>query len=377
MPLPSRPKLKWRLRARINRQVLGAAARPFSKENSAIPDPETQSHRVEPGEVGRRLDVWLAARPGAVSRHQAQLDIEAGRVRVNGRTQPSRYKLRDGDLIEIEARPETPGLDDLRPSDIPLNIVYEDEHLLVIDKPAGVVVHPAPGHVEGTLANALLAHAGPPIADVGGPGRCGIVHRLDKLTSGLLVAAKTQEAHEALTSDLAERKIQRIYLGIALGNFTDAEGEIEKPIGRRSSDRKLMGVVGDGREAKTSYKVLLQTDGIALLLLRLHTGRTHQIRVHLQSIGRPILGDAEYGYTKLRSLQMLKQELRNKLGPIWPERQMLHAAGLKFKHPVTGEVVLRVSEPPEDMRRVASVAFESGELERGHLARALAKSLEG
>lgn len=277
-------------------------------------------------------------------------------MRVNGAARPGRYRLREGDAVEIDARAEAPS-GALVPSPIDFEIVYEDEALLVINKPAGLVVHPAPGHEGDTLANGLLARYGPEIADVGGVGRCGIVHRLDKLTSGLMLVAKTAEAHEALTSDLAERKIERTYLGIALGNFHENEGEIEKPIGRRPSDRKRMGIVDDGRPAHTSYKVLLQIDGVALLRIRLHTGRTHQIRVHLQSIGRPILGDAEYGYTKKHSLLMLKSELRSKLAPLWPERQMLHAAGLKFEHPVTGKKIERSSLPPAEMMALVDSIF--------------------
>ncbi len=314
---------------------------------------------AEESDAGTRLDRWLSQRLAPLSRHQIQLEIKRGAVKVNGLARPPSYKLRAGDRVEIKS-----GVGDLRfqrrpmaPSRIELAVAYEDEFLLVVDKPAGWVVHPAPGHAEETLANALLNHCGTAQENIGGEGRCGIVHRLDKLTSGLLVVAKTEESHQKLTAALAEREIQRRYLGLALGQFAKERLEIDLPIGRRPNDRKRMGVVRDGREAKTILQPLLEAHGVAFLLIRLHTGRTHQIRVHLQSIGHPILGDPVYGWTKKRCLAAISPELRPKLGQQWPERQMLHAAGLGFRHPAKGEWIARVSALPDDMSRTVRLIF--------------------
>lgn len=306
--------------------------------------------------VGQRLDAWLADRLPDMTRSQLQQQIKRDQVLVNGEARPARYRLREGDRIVLP-EPEHPVEKSLEPSNIPLAIVHEDKDLLVVDKPAGLVVHPAPGHRTATLANALLDHVGPLIANVGGEGRCGIVHRLDKLTSGLLVVAKNEPTHAALTTALAERRIDRRYLGLALGDFKPPEGDIEKPVGRRKNDRKLMGIVEGGREAKTSYRVLLQAEALALLLLKLHTGRTHQIRVHLQSIGRPVIADPEYGYTKKHTLSRLNAKLRSEVGPLWPDRQMLHAVGLRFRHPGAGDLVQCLAPVPDDMAALIATFF--------------------
>lgn len=329
---------------------------------SAGPTEQTRSLIAGTDAVGHRLDAWLAGQLSGVTRSRLQQEIKRNQVLVNGRPEPARYRLRDGDRIVvslIESEPE----DRLEPENIPLNIVHEDPDLLVVDKPAGLVVHPAPGHRSSTLANALLEHVGRSIADVGGEGRCGIVHRLDKLTSGLLVVAKNAETHEALTRALADRRIDRRYLGLAIGDFKPPEGDIEKPIGRRKNDRKLMGVVEDGREAKTSYRVLLQAEAVALVLLKLHTGRTHQIRVHLQSIGRPVFADPEYGYTKKHTLSRLNTEMRTAVGPLWPDRQMLHAVGLRFRHPSSDELIQCLAPVPDDMSALISTFFPAAPLD--------------
>lgn len=309
---------------------------------------------------GRRLDQWLAEQIGELSRHQIQLHIKEERVRVNGAVEPARCRLRTGDRVEIEVKPGEPE-GPLRPAAIALDIAFEDSDLLVVRKPPGLVVLPAPGHRERTLANALLAYLGRRIVDIGGEGRCGVVHRLDKLTSGLLIAAKNEAAFQALTEAVARREVDRRYLGLAMGTFKEIEGRINRPIGRRHGDRKRMGIVrtGEGREAQTSFRVLLQQDQdrISLLRIRLHTGRTHQIRVHLQSIGHPILGDPEYGWTKKQTLSHVAPELRSQLGPHWPERQMLHAAGLRFVHPRTEDLVTLVAPPPDDMQRLIELIF--------------------
>ena len=306
---------------------------------------------------GARLDRWLADHVDGRTRSQLQHDLEDGRVRVNGELRPGRYNVALGDVIEYEPPEEVDNR--LLPEDIPLNIVYEDEHVIVIDKPAGLVVHPAPGHSGGTVANALLAHCGPALEGVGGDeGRWGIVHRLDNLTSGLMMAAKTQPAYERLVSALSEREVRRKYIGIAIGSFKESDGIIELPIGRRISDRKLMGVIAEGRPSRTDWRLIAQGDGLALLGMALHTGRTHQIRVHMQAIGHPVLGDAAYGWSKPRTMQEMTQGLRPKLAAVWPGRQMLHAAILRFQHPIEeGRAMSFVSAPPLDMVNVMNVVW--------------------
>jgi 23S rRNA pseudouridine1911/1915/1917 synthase len=317
-----------------------------------------------PEAVGVRLDAWLAEQLDGQTRSQIQLATKQDQVLVNGEPRPARYRLREGDRITLplnEPAVEAP----LAGEPIPLEIVYEDDAVLVVNKPCGLVVHPAPGHRSATLVNALLAHVGPGLASVGGDDRCGIVHRLDKMTSGLLVVAKHEAAHAALTEALAERRVDRRYLGLALGHFDPPEGVIDRPVGRRRNERKLMGIVDDGREARTSYRVLLQADAVALLLLKLHTGRTHQIRVHLQSIGRPVFADPEYGYTKKHTLSRLNAALRSEIGPLWPDRQMLHAAGLRFRHPVSGEIITGFAPPPADMTALLAAFFPGASLDLG------------
>lgn len=323
---------------------------------------KTRTLHADADATGQRLDAWLAEQLPDITRSQLQQQIKRNQILVNGDPRPARYRLREGDGIVVP-EPEKPAGNILEPSEIPLSIVHEDEDLLVLDKPAGLVVHPAPGHRTATLANALLDHAGRSIADVGGESRCGIVHRLDKMTSGLLVVGKNSSTHAALTEALAARKIDRRYLGLAIGDFKPPEGDIEKPIGRRKNDRKLMGVVEGGREAKTSYRVLLQAEALALLLLKLHTGRTHQIRVHLQSIGRPVFADPEYGYTKKHTLSRLNAQLRAEVGPLWPDRQMLHAVGLRFRHPGSGQLIQCLAPVPEDMAALIAGFFPATPLD--------------
>jgi 23S rRNA pseudouridine1911/1915/1917 synthase len=305
-----------------------------------------------------RLDRWLSEQLPDRARNQIQKDIADGRVRVNGEAAPARHRLREGDRIEYD-RPEAV-LTRIEPEAIPLNILFEDNDLLVLDKPAGLVVHPAPGHAGGTVANALLAHCGPALEGVGGEGRWGIVHRLDAATSGLMLAAKTQPACDALTAALARHHVRRQYLGLSLGMLHADEGTIDRPIGRRPNDRKRMGVRDDeyGRPARTDWRVLMQQHGMALLALSLHTGRTHQIRVHLQSLGHPILGDPDYGWTRARTLKDFDTRLRATLSAQWPKRQMLHAARLRLRHPIDRERILSFhSPPPDDMAAMLDLFF--------------------
>jgi 23S rRNA pseudouridine1911/1915/1917 synthase len=283
--------------------------------------------RVSDDDAGSRLDLLLAAPLG--SRSRAQRLIESGRVRVGGEVRPKRHVVAAGDEIEVE-----PGraADEAGPaSDAPFTIAYEDEHLLVVDKPAGVVVHPARGHREGTLSQALAGIA------AGGeePDRAGIVHRLDRDTSGLLVVARSDEVHRQLRSLLAARKLRREYVALVDGRPESRSGTIDAPIGRDRRDRVSMSIDTDSpRAARTHFEVEELLPTATLLRVVLDTGRTHQIRVHLAAIGLTVSGDPQYGTAGRYGL----------------ERQFLHAARLEFEHPVTGERVDVRSELPEDLR---------------------------
>ncbi len=270
---------------------------------------------------GTRLDVWLAGHPelaaAGFSRSRLRALAVDGNIAVNGDSARPSQRLRAGDAI-IVAVPPAQSPRNLIPQDIPLSVVYEDEHIIVVDKPAGLPVHPGPGHPDGTLVNALLAHC-PDIRGIGGELRPGIVHRLDRDTSGLLVVAKNQRAHQSLTEQMQRRAILKEYLAVAVGLVTPASGTIDAPIGRDPRHRQRMAVSVGGRDARTHYDTLAELPGHTLLRLRLETGRTHQIRAHLAWLGYPVLGDAVYG----RAAQLL-------------ERQFLHAARLGFHHPATG-----------------------------------------
>jgi 23S rRNA pseudouridine1911/1915/1917 synthase len=272
--------------------------------------------------AGERLDRWLAARVPDVSRARLQTLIADGHVRVDGRARKPSHRVGAGERIEVDI-PPLPA-QELQPEPASLCIVHEDEHVLVVDKPAGLVVHPGAGHARGTLAAAVLAHS-PGIAGVGGPRRPGVVHRLDKDTSGLLVVAKTQLAYESLTTQLAARTVQRVYLAVAHGRVTAASGVIDRPIGRDPRDRKRMAVrpLGQGRHAVTEFRVLERFRDFTYVEASLQTGRTHQIRVHLASSGHPIAGDDVYGARRRRPL------------PVSIDGLALHAASLAFVHPLT------------------------------------------
>ena len=309
----------------------------------------------QPQDVSERLDRWISRRLPDRARHQIQKDIQAGRIRVNGDLRPARYIVVPGDRVTYEMPDEAATR--LQPESIPLNIVFEDEHLLVINKPAGLVVHPAPGNEGGTLANALLAHVGPELEGVGDEGRWGVVHRLDAGTSGLILAARTQPACEALVAAIAERRVTRQYLGVVIGQPMEDEGTVDRPIGRRTHDRRKMGVVHDGRPARTDWRVLLRGGGVSLMALTLHTGRTHQIRVHLQAIGNPIVGDETYGWTRTRALQSIDPQLRGTLAGRWPRRPLLHAARLRLSHPVDGRPLDFYAPPPTDFDRIGRICW--------------------
>jgi 23S rRNA pseudouridine1911/1915/1917 synthase len=292
----------------------------------------TRRIEVGPAASGTRLDQFLAGPLG--SRARAQRLIDEGRVRVDGHVRRKRHEVQAGELIVVEdsePSPEAPAVD------ISLEIPYEDDHLIIVDKPAGVVVHPARGHRSGTLSQALAGRA------AGGdePWRAGIVHRLDRETSGLLVVAKRDDVHRALKALLAARELKREYLALVEGTPSARAGTIEAPIGRDRRYRTLMSIDSDEpREARTHFEIVEVLPAASLLRVSLDTGRTHQIRVHLRSIGHPVCGDRQYGVSDAYGL----------------ERQFLHAARLSFPHPVTGEPVDVSSPLPSDLALALTLA---------------------
>ncbi len=306
------------------------------------------------GDVGERLDRFLSEHTD-ISRSAAVKLIEDGNVRVNAQAVAKNYKLRAEDTVEVQL-PEAEPIDAV-PQNIPLDIVYEDDDLVVINKPVGMVVHPAAGNPDGTLVNALLYHCGTSLSGIGGVIRPGIVHRIDKNTSGLLVVAKNDETHLALSAALKGHHINRIYTAIALGNFKEEAGTVDAPIGRHPVDRKKMAVIRNpelqAREAVTHWSVLSRGtgDGNAFTLLRceLETGRTHQIRVHLSSIGHPLLGDDVYGGNGTAFEKHHKALITG---------QCLHAGELSFIHPRTAKSMHFTAQMPEEMQRIVGVLFK-------------------
>ena len=289
-----------------------------------------------------RLDLLVAEQLG-LSRTQAATLIATDNVRVEGRRERASYRPREGEAITVEIPP--PPDRAIEGEDIPLSIVYEDEHLLVVDKPAGMVVHPAPGHWSGTLVNALVGRGGS-LSETGGDERQGIVHRLDKETSGLLLVARTDRAHRLLSSAIAARRVTRRYAALCWGHLSGDSITVDRPIARDPRDRKRMAIVQGGRAARTDFVRLARFDSADLLRAHLHSGRTHQIRVHLASIGHPVVGDDSYGGGGGRRLVALP-----------PHRHFLHAAWLKLRHPVTGDMLdLRAPLPPELLESLAAVA---------------------
>lgn len=283
-------------------------------------------------DAGARLDSFLAKSMENTSRSAAQQLIDDGRVTLRGKAVKSSYKVAENDEFEVEV-PETVEDAGLVAQNIPLDVIYEDSDLIVVNKPKGLVVHPAPGHSDGTLVNALMYHCGDSLSGVGGELRPGIVHRIDMETSGLLIAAKNDFAHRHLSDQLKDRSLSRVYETIVRGNIKDESGTVDAPIGRHPTDRKRMAVTQrNSRNAVTHYEVIARYDGYTHLRCKLETGRTHQIRVHLAHIGHPVLGDMVYG--------MKKPELGL-------DSQCLHARRIKFIHPRTGERVELESSLPE------------------------------
>jgi 23S rRNA pseudouridine1911/1915/1917 synthase len=286
-----------------------------------------------------RLDAWLRSKFPAVSRGTIQRLIEEGHIKVNGRIVKPTHSPRAGEKVEVEWPEPRPAA--AQPQEMPLEILYEDAALLVIDKPPGLVVHPAAGHEERTLVNALLHHCAGQLSGVGGVARPGIVHRLDKDTSGCLVVAKTDETHLALSAQFASRKVEKVYQAIVCGEMQRDHGEIRAAITRHASHRKRMAVDDElGRAAHTTYRVLERLHGATLVEALLHTGRTHQIRVHFQFLGFPLVGDATYGNRQ-------NQRLTDLTGYVAP-RQMLHAFQLSFIHPRTGRRMTFEARRPKD-----------------------------
>ncbi|MBQ9116739.1 MAG: RluA family pseudouridine synthase [Clostridia bacterium] len=284
---------------------------------------------------GERLDLYVSTRE-KLTRSAAQKLIEGGLVTVNGKAVAKNYRLRDGDEVEVEYPEPVP--DDAIPEDIPIEIMYEDSELLIVNKAKGMVVHPAPGNYTGTLVNALMYRCADSLSAINGVIRPGIVHRLDKDTGGLLLVAKNDAAHLFLAAQLKEHKADRVYHAITVGSPKNDEGTVNAPLGRCPGDRKKMAIVADGREAVTHYRVLRRFSGFCHVELRLETGRTHQIRVHMASIGHPLLGDTVYGggHTPFE-----KRNASILAG------QCLYAKAIGFVHPTSGEKMYFEHELPD------------------------------
>lgn len=301
----------------------------------------TEVIEIDRSYPAERLDTWLRGRFPEVSRGAIQRLIDEGFIRVNGRVVKPTHTPRAGERVEVQwPEPRAP---EAQPEDIPLSILYEDEALLVVNKPPGLVVHPASGNETRTLVNALLHHCRGQLSGIGGVARPGIVHRLDKDTSGCLVVAKNDETHVALSAQFASRKVEKIYHAIVCGEVLRDRGEIRAAIARHPSHRKCMAVDEEvGRQAHTSYQVLDRLNGASLVEARLHTGRTHQIRVHFKFLGYPLVGDLVYGNRQNQRLEELTRYRAT--------RQMLHAWRLAFIHPRSGRRLACEAPRPEDFQ---------------------------
>ncbi|MBK5942125.1 23S rRNA pseudouridine(1911/1915/1917) synthase RluD [Halochromatium roseum] len=297
-------------------------------QQTRLEEAETQQLRLQPEHAGRRLDQVLAELLPAFSRSRLQAWIEQGRVLLDGHRSRPKERVRGAEQVLVQPLLERVG--DCLPQPIPLHIEFEDEHLLVVNKPPGLVVHPAAGHPDGTLQNALLHHA-PGLAEL---PRCGIVHRLDKDTTGLMVVARSLLAHRSLVDQLKARSVKRDYRALVVG-APNLNGRVEAPIGRHPTRRTAMAVVAGGRPAVSDYRVLVRYRRHSLVAVQLQTGRTHQIRVHMAHLGFPLIGDPVYGTRSRAVADAIRPELAAALGAF--PRQALHAIGLGLIHPASGE----------------------------------------
>ncbi|HEX2945760.1 MAG TPA: RluA family pseudouridine synthase [Clostridia bacterium] len=297
---------------------------------------ENEIFEITEDEAEKRLDVWLTAKLGRFSRTHVEKLITDGNILVNGKPVKTGYRLRSGDRASVSV-PE-PKVLEVKAEDIPLDVLYEDKDIIVINKPRGMVVHPAAGNYEGTLVNALLKHCSGSLSDINGVIRPGIVHRIDKDTSGVLVVAKNNNSHAILSDKLKEHDIRRIYTAVAEGVIIEDSGKVDAPIGRHPVERKKMSVnLKNGRRAVTHFRVLERFKSATLLELQLETGRTHQIRVHMSYIGHPLVGDTVYGRKKQA---------------YGIEGQALHARVLGFVHPGTGEYMEFEAAPPREFNEL-------------------------
>jgi 23S rRNA pseudouridine1911/1915/1917 synthase len=312
----------------------------------------TESFRVETVDARRRLDILVAEKCSRLSRSRVQNLIESGHIQLNSQTVKPRQAVRVGDVVTIEEPAVIPT--DLRPEAIPLDFLFEDEFLAVVNKPVGLVVHPGAGQNDGTLVNALLHHC-TALSGIGGELRPGIVHRLDKETSGCLVIAKNDQVHRRLSVQFASRSVAKIYLAVCDGLFRQKSGDIREPIGRNPVHRKKMAVTAKGRSAHTQFEVVKEINNHSAVLCRLLTGRTHQIRVHLQHVGHPILGDALYARRASAS------------------RLMLHAWRLGFQHPITENWVAFRAEVPQEFIEFGIDPNELLHIRFGHTLAAASK----
>ena len=299
-------------------------------------------------QVGMRLDAFVASQDESISRSAAVRLCEQGDITVNGKTVKKNYAMREGDEVEVITPDPVPA--EAVPQDIPLDIVYEDEDIIVINKPEGMVVHPAAGNEDGTLVNALLYHCGDSLSGIGGVSRPGIVHRIDKDTAGLLVVAKNDAAHISLSDQLKRHEVSRIYSAIVIGGMREDSGTVNAPLGRDLKDRKKMAVIRDpskpSREAVTHWSVLERYEGFCLVRCQLETGRTHQIRVHMSYIGHPLMGDTTYGGGRTKFEAQHKALICG---------QCLFAGELSLTHPRTGERMHFSVPRPENFEALLSI----------------------
>lgn len=317
--------------------------------------------QVPAGQSKIRIDKYLANHIENSSRTKIKNAMNEGFVEVNSKKVKANYVVQPNDNIEI-ILPYLPDKEDVKPENIPLDILYEDNYLMIVNKPAGMVTHPAYKNYSGTLVNALMFYMGDSAAklprlngdeDEGGDERAGIVHRLDKQTSGIMVVAKDEDTQRRLSKLFSRHDIEREYQAIVWGHFKTKKGRIEKPLGRNPKDRKKFAIIEGGKNAITDYEVVKEYDFTSLVKLRLHTGRTHQIRVHMYSTGHPVFGDTEYSGTEPHGIQLtsnLKHRINNLL-ELMP-RQALHAKVLGFTHPITGKPLRFESDLPDDMKKL-------------------------